>query len=270
MPGIDRDQSPAALADALAQAVRDAGPIALGKFRAQVRNWTKGNDSPVCEADIEVDQFLRTRLHDIAPEYGWLSEESVDDPARLDAARVWIVDPIDGTRAFIAGRTDWSIAAALVENGRPIAAAIFAPASDGFFTAAKGGGARLDNVPLDVGAGQGASVIRAAGPVRCLDALAAPGVALQREPKVFSLALRLARVAAGMLDVAFASANSHDWDVAAADLILHEAGAVLTDFDGAPPVYNRAHPVHPPLIATSNARHGEVLELLRRQKHVPA
>ena len=121
----------------LAAAVRDAGAVALKYFRGELKSWTKGKgDSPVTEADIASNDLLRERL--LAPGDGWLSEESENDPSRLDARRVWVVDPIDGTRAYIAGREDWSISAALVEAGRPVVAALYAPATDELFLATRG------------------------------------------------------------------------------------------------------------------------------------
>ncbi len=106
----------------LASAVRDAGALAHSMFGRPIKTWTKGPTlSPVSEADIAADNLLRERLTAQNPDIAWLSEESVDDPARLDARLVWIVDPIDGTRAYIAGLPDWAVSAALVENGRPVA-----------------------------------------------------------------------------------------------------------------------------------------------------
>ena len=111
------------LKDGLAAIVREAGALAASTFRGEnLKSWTKAGDSPVSEADIAVDRFLRERLTRLAPDCGWLSEETEDDRARLGGARLWIVDPIDGTRAYVAGRIDWSVSVALVENGRPIAA----------------------------------------------------------------------------------------------------------------------------------------------------
>src|SRR5262245_28136753 len=104
--------------------MREAGALALSKFGPSGRNWTKGKASPVCEADIAVDELLRERLMGRTPGYGWLSEESADDLSRLAAPRIWVVDPIDGTRGFIAGRSDWAISVALVEDGRPLTAAL--------------------------------------------------------------------------------------------------------------------------------------------------
>ena len=108
----------------LAAGVREAGALALSMFGTPIKNWTKFESSPVSDADIAVDRLLRERLMDAGSGIGWLSEESVDDPARLAARYVWMVDPIDGTRAYLAGSPDWTISAALVDNGRPVAGCI--------------------------------------------------------------------------------------------------------------------------------------------------
>src|SRR5690606_14052382 len=115
------------ITDLLASAVREAGALALRRFGTPFKTWVKGESSPVSEVDIEVDALLHQRLRAGFPGYAWLSEETADDPARLDARRVWIVDPIDGTRGFIAGVPEWTVVAALVEDGRPINAAVYAP-----------------------------------------------------------------------------------------------------------------------------------------------
>ena len=121
--------------------VREAGALALSMFQTPLKNWTKGAaSSPVSDADIAVDNLLRERLMSVGG-IAWLSEESVDDPVRLNARYVWVVDPIDGTRAYIAGLPDWSVSAALVESGRPVVACLFAPVSAEFYTAVAGAGA---------------------------------------------------------------------------------------------------------------------------------
>src|SRR5690348_1981556 len=106
-------------------------------FRTEVRNWTKGASSPVSEADIATNDLIEQKLRSATPDYGWLSEESADDSARLRRQRVWIVDPIDGTRAYLAGRDDWCVSVALVEEATPILAAVFAPVTDELFLAAR-------------------------------------------------------------------------------------------------------------------------------------
>src|SRR5271154_6045183 len=132
------------IAERLAAAVREAGALAHSLFGTPLKNWTKGpTSSPVSEADIAVDKLLHERLTGGGDGFAWLSEESVDDPKRLAARHVWIVDPIDGTRAYIAGLPDWAVSAALIEDGRPIAACLYAPVTDEFFVArAKAGATR--------------------------------------------------------------------------------------------------------------------------------
>ena len=247
----------------LAAAVKEAGAIALNFLRGPLRQWTKGaGDSPVTEADIACNDLLHSVL--VAPGDGWLSEESENDPSRLVARRVWVVDPIDGTRAFIAGRADWSVSAALVVDGRPVLAALYAPATDELFVASAGEGVMRNSAPILVSAGSGLGGARVGGPKRVLDRMAA-GSGIVAMPRVHSLALRLARVAHGELDAAIAGGNGHDWDLAAADLLVHEAGGMVTALDGKPLIYNRPEPVHGMLIATGRERHAALVQLVRAQ-----
>ncbi len=262
MPATEID--PAAAAETLATAVREAGALALAMFRTPLRSWTKGpTASPVCDADIAVDTLLRERLGTANGAIAWLSEESADDLARLTAQYVWIVDPIDGTRAYIEGHSDWAVSAALVHDGRPVAAALFAPATDEFFMAIAGAGATRNGAPIKASAGAGLDQARIAGPKHFLEKLAAAAPPFTVMPRVRSLALRLARVAQGSLDAAIASGNSHDWDLAAADLLVHEAGGALTPFWGGPVTYNRPVPRHGMLVAAGRDRHATLIELLR-------
>lgn len=252
-----------ALVERLEPVVREAGELALKSFQTPIKSWFKGKNSPVSEADIAVDVLLKERLSALGPDYGWLSEETEDDPARLTAQRVWVVDPIDGTRAFLSGRADWTISVALVETGRPLVAALYAPVTDEMFAAAAGRGATCNDRPIMVEAGEGLEGARIAGPSRYLDWLAAIAPGFVLEPKVFSLALRLARVAQGRFDVAFAAANSNDWDLAAADLLVHEAGGALTTIAGEVIIYNRPTPTHDWLLAAGRSRHRALGEILR-------
>jgi myo-inositol-1(or 4)-monophosphatase len=252
-------------AERLMAAMRDAGALALAKFRSPIKSWTKGHSSPVCEADIAVNDLLKDRLDTAAEGFGWLSEETLDDPKRMQARRLWIVDPIDGTRAYLAGLTDWSISVALVENGRPILGAVFAPVADEMFFAIAGKGATLNGAPIHTTDGKrdGSRIAAPPGYLKRLRAIDASFVAL---PKVHSLALRFARVAQGQIDAAFASRDSHDWDLAAADLLVHEAGGDLTTFTGHLLIYNRADPVHAPLVAAGHDRHATLVDLLRNRR----
>lgn len=248
----------------LAAAVREAGAVALKFFRGPLKSWTKGEgDSPVSEADIAANDILQRHL--VEPGDGWLSEESENDPTRLDARRVWVVDPIDGTRAYIAGREDWTVSVALVTDGRPVAAALYAPATEEMFLATKGGGATRNGAAIRINASGTLDGARIGGPKRMLERIALAGTGLVVMPRVHSLALRIARVADGTLDAAVAGGNGHDWDLAAADLLVHEAGGVVTALDGRALIYNRPNPVHGLLIAAGPERSVALADLIRAQ-----
>ena len=245
--------------------MREAGALARKTAQSAFRHWTKGEDrSPVTEADIAVNDLLHQQLTALCPGAGWLSEETAEIPS--STTLMWIVDPIDGTRAFISGRADWSISVALVEDGRPLVAALYAPVSEEIFLAARGTGATLNGTPINANEGDGLRGAKIAGPKRYLDRFSSLAEGTLAQPKVHSLALRLARVAQGALDAAFSSRGSHDWDLAAADLLVHEAGAALTDFTGRPLKYNGSQAVHGALIAAGQARHDALIGLVRDRK----
>jgi myo-inositol-1(or 4)-monophosphatase len=247
--------------------MREAGALARHTASGDFKRWTKGEDnSPVSDADIAVDNFLRARLGALVPAAGWLSEETEDRPGDRAQPSVWIVDPIDGTRAFLSGRADWTVSVALVENGRPRLAALYAPVTDEMFVAARGKGATLNGVPIRVSSGDRLAGARIAGPKRYLDRLGGLNTGVEGRPKIHSLALRLARVAQGELDAGLASSGSHDWDLAAADLIVTEAGGVVTDFAGQALQFNRPHTVHNALIAAGPQRHRALIGLVHAGK----
>ncbi|MGE0006127.1 MAG: inositol monophosphatase [Parvibaculaceae bacterium] len=249
-------------AELLAGAVREAGALACSLFRQSVKGWTKSDGSPVTEADLAVDATLKARLHAARPDYGWLSEETPDSGDRLARSHVWIVDPIDGTRAFAEGGDEWCVAAALLVDGRPRLAAIHRPMTGDFYEAAQGSGARLNGEPLRVAGSSalaGARVLGNAAALKRLQA-AAPveAVAAGSTP----LAMRLARVAQGRLDAALSTTPKHDWDLAAGDLLVHEAGGIVTGLDGGRFVYNRPETRQKDYVASSPALHAALLEQL--------
>jgi myo-inositol-1(or 4)-monophosphatase len=251
------------LAKALASVVREAGDFARAALANPIKTWVKEHNSPVSEVDIAVNHLLKERLATLVPEAGWLSEESEDDPARLAASRLWIVDPIDGTRSFIAGRPDWTISVALVEGSRPVVAGLYAPVSEELFLAVAGAGATRNGTPIKATPGDMIDGARIAGPRGFLDRLATVVPPFAVLPKIQSLALRLARVADGTLDAALAGRTSRDWDLAAADLLVHEAGGALTTVGGTKLAYNRISTVHDDLIAAGLVRHQALAVLLR-------
>ncbi|HZH51522.1 MAG TPA: 3'(2'),5'-bisphosphate nucleotidase CysQ [Microvirga sp.] len=256
----------ASLGPAVRDAARRAGAMALPFYRSgaktAARLWYKDQTSPVTEADIALDGFLKEHLSGLLPEAGWLSEETADNPARLDQRSVWIVDPIDGTRAFSTGHPDWSISIALVVEGRPVIGVVYAPIHDHLYEARLGGGAWRNGERLRLSA-EDLAYARVAGPKPLVDRFARGLGPIQHLPKVPSLALRLARVADGSIDVGLVSSDAHDWDIAAADLILHEAGALLTDFGGAVPVYNKPRPRHGEMLAVASRLHPRAIGAMR-------
>src|SRR3569833_1883452 len=217
-----------ALRDAvlLKEAVREAGGLALSMFGTAVRNWIKGASSPVSDADIAANDLLEQRLRSATPDYGWLSEESVDDAARLGKRRVWIVAPIDGTRSYLAGRSDWCVSVALVEDAAPILAAVFAPVTDEFFFAVSGQGTLLNDVPVQARSGTALDFSRVAGP-RPLVARLAQSKKFALHPRIGSLALRLCLVSHGAQVATKTNGLRRVWDLAAAHLIVHEANGCI-------------------------------------------
>lgn len=246
----------------LEDAARKAGAIALGYFKTDVKRWTKGDDSPVTEADLAVDRFLREHLGAARPDYGWLSEETTDTSDRLTRPVVFVVDPIDGTRGFMNGGDEWTISLAVVSDGRPVAAAVFCPRHDEMFLAAKGRGAWLGAERLKTASSATLQGARVAGPRKVLSHPAAKAAGVTGAHFVPSLAYRIALVSAGRLDGAASTRGPCDWDLAGADLLVHEAGGRLSQLSGDPVLYNQDRPVHPPIAASGAPLHGALLSLL--------
>lgn len=236
----------------IASAAREAGNIAMRYFRKEPEVWWKEGDSPVSEADYAVNRFLLDTLCAARPDYGWLSEETADSAARLSARRTFVVDPIDGTRAFIANRGTWCVSVAIVEDGRPIAGVLDCPAKREIFDAVLGGGVRLNGDPIHVRKAGGQ--LSVGGPKAMIAQLPEQLRAnVHAHGHVPSLAYRVAMVAQGVLDATFVKAHSHDWDLAAADLILEEAGGRVVDGAGTPPSYAGSQTRLGPLAAGSGA-----------------
>jgi myo-inositol-1(or 4)-monophosphatase len=247
----------------LKKTVREAGALARSMFRTELKNWTKGASSPVSEADIAVNDLLENRLRSATPDYGWLSEESVDDEARLGKKLTWIVDPIDGTRAYLAGREDWCVSVALVEDASPVLAAVFAPVTEEFFFAVRGAGATHNDTIAQATSGTELDFSRIAGPKPLVERLNHEPGEISLYPRIGSLALRLCRVAEGRLDAAFAGGQSRDWDLAAANLIVQEANGNMTALSGDTILYNRREVIHGILVAAGRDRHADIVEHFR-------
>jgi len=228
-----------------------AGIIAAGYFRRDLKTWTKDGSSPVSEADIVLDNYLHNALLAARPGYGWLSEESVDDPVRLTHRRVFIVDPIDGTRGFIRGDDSWTVSLAVVEDGVPIAGVVYAPARDEMYDAALGAGARYNGQPLvrQRHPGRTSPLIPAPGAVH--QELQAAGFDYTRGPYFPSLAYQLVQVATGRLDAGVARRGARDWDIAGAACVLKETDMGFEDVCIGALRFNRPEIRHGALAAVS-------------------
>jgi myo-inositol-1(or 4)-monophosphatase len=249
----------------LKQAARDAGALALSYFRQQISVNRKPDGSEVSEADLAVDTALKLDLANKRPDYGWLSEESVDDGERLKHRRVWMVDPIDGTNAFLRHVPEWTISAALVEDGVPVLGVVFNPATKQFFSAMRGKGAFLND-----------ETIKASGKSTLDGALliASGGLfkkKIWKEPWpevstrwVNSVAYRLALVACGEADATISLSGKCEWDLAAAAVIVTEAGGIITDHHGKSHPYNSPSPRLSSLVASGPKLHPLLIERTNR------
>ncbi len=245
----------------LTEAVDVAAGIALDLFNRGVKSWNKSDRTPITEADLAVNRELEARLTSARPDYGWLSEETKDDPIRLQRRRVWIVDPIDGTRGFVKGNNQWCISAALVEDGEPVLGVIANPSTGETFEATRAGGARLNGQPLEIanrGDVPGCTLVMHQSIV---------GSRKWRKPwpdislaMWNSMALRLCRVASGEADGTIVISHKSDWDLAAADLIVREAGGKVTGLTGQPLRYNAPETSHRGIVGAGQDLHTCLLE----------
>ncbi|GAB0058950.1 3'(2'),5'-bisphosphate nucleotidase CysQ [Candidatus Magnetaquicoccaceae bacterium FCR-1] len=264
--------TPPDLSDSLAimiRAAHEAGDAIMRYFRlgqtvsasAEVRE--KGHDNPLTKADLEADTLLRERLLGSHPHCGWLSEETVDHPDRLERRSIFVVDPIDGTKEFIAGLPQFALSLALVEAGRPVAACIHNPASNETFTALAGKGCRLNDQPIRV------TDRRDLAGASCL---ASRSETARGDWELFlsewkiqtmgSIAYKLALVASGRFDMTFTLSPKNEWDFCAGDLLVHEAGGTVTHKSGAPFLYNQVNPMVRSVLATNGALHAPLLARL--------
>ncbi|MEG3180650.1 3'(2'),5'-bisphosphate nucleotidase CysQ [Sphingomonas sp. LT1P40] len=250
------------MADTLARAVSEiaaeAGRLALARYGTDVQKWEKSPDNFVCEVDLAVDELLRTRLSALLPEAGWLSEETADDLSRLSAPRVWVVDPIDGTRDYLRKRPGWAVSIALVEKGQPIIGVLDAPVREEHWIAATGLGATRNGVPI---AASDRTVL--SGARVPADDLPKVDRDLSMVDKPNSIALRMAMVAAGDADLLATFRWGNDWDIAASTLIAREAGATITDALGKKLRFNTPRGESFGVLVTAPGIHQAAAERLR-------
>ena len=229
----------------------------MARWDTDFKRWEKVPGSPVCDVDLEVDSLLRVRLAALLPDAGWLSEETADNGDRLGRRRLWVVDPIDGTRDYLRGRPGWAVSIALVEDGQPVIGVLDAPACGEVWTAEAGKGAFRNGARLHAAA---------------RDLLAGARVPADQLPKVDadlvmvdkpnSIALRIAMVAAGEADLVATIRWGNEWDVAAAVLIAREAGVTITDAVGGPLHFNTPRAQAFGVLASTPGIHAAAVERL--------
>jgi len=249
----------------LRRAVAAAGALALDHFHARPESWQKAPGQLVTEADLAVDRLLHGILIGARPDDGWLSEERPDDGSRHRRRRVWVVDPIDGTRAFVAGKPEFAISIALVLEGTPTLAAVFNPARDEQFEAQRDGGAQLNGARIQISAQRELSGARLLSSRTEMERRDWPALLPEAHfTPMSSLAYKLALVAAGRFDGLISLRASHDWDLAAAALLISEAGGRLSGADGRPLALNQPTPRHSGLAAAgTTALHRALVARLR-------
>jgi len=247
----------------LRAAARAAGVLAVEMRAAGLTTELKPDKSPVSDADLAVDALLKETLRQARPAYGWLSEETADHAERLERQRVFVVDPIDGTRAFIKGRPWWTVSVAVVEAGRPVVGVVWAPDRHELYEATEGGGATLNGQSIHTN-----------DPARIEDCAMLADAALFTHPEWRepwpsmrvearnSIAYRLCSVASGEFDAALALSPKSEWDLAASALIAAEAGCVVTDDLGRPLGYNRVNTQSSGLVCAGPALHALILRRL--------
>ena len=255
MPAHDDDL------ELLEAAVREAGHIARKFYGGDYKQWNKEGGSPVTEADLAVNKYLCDVLTAARPDYGWLSEENPDDPARLSKRDVFVIDPIDGTIAFLKNRPHFTICAAIVTEGRPCCGVVYNPISDELYSAQLGAGAHRNGTAIHVSSRETLEGCALLGDRSQFTQAPWPPMHVQNRN---SVAYRLVLVADASADASVSLTAKRDWDLAAADIILHEAGGLLTDARGAALIYNRPVTKQASLVAANPVLHAAIIGLLRQ------
>lgn len=238
----------------LLMTLRTAGGIAMGFHGKHPKHWTKPDGTIVTEADLAVDEYLKATITSARPHDGWLSEESADTDDRLHKARLWIADPIDGTRAFSNATRFWGIGVALVENGFPILSGIYRPVDDVMYHAVKNGGAFRNNVRLTSPESSGHVIVPKLG------ALPVENVGLPTQvSSSWPLLLRFALVAEGHVPAAISIGPKQDWDLAAGVLLVTESGGFATTQKGEAMCFNQKNHQQPGLVAAQRKWHKQLV-----------
>lgn len=231
--------------EAAREAAREAGGVVLRHYERGAASWEKSEDNPVTAADLDSDRTITARLRRAFPEDGLLSEETASDPSRTAKERVWIVDPMDGTKEFTKKIPEFAVSIALVEGGEPVVGVIHNPATGVSVWATRGGGAYRDGEAVRVSRVERleeAVVIASRTEISRGKFEGIESWFKELRP-VGSIAWKLACIACGEGDLNVSLAPKNEWDVCAGDLLVREAGGLYVDFEGKRRSYNRADPL---------------------------
>jgi myo-inositol-1(or 4)-monophosphatase len=242
-----------------------AGAEIMKFFRSSFEVQDKSPDNPVTDADFAADKLLRTRLTALLPEAGWLSEETVDSPDRLEKSLLWVVDPLDGTKEFVMGIPEITVSVGLVKDGRPIMGVIYNPVTKELFHGEAGAGVFYNHEPITVTNRpklNGATIDASRSEMKRGEF--DPFVDDMNVRVMGSIAYKLARVSAGICDATWSRGPKHEWDICAGDFLVHESGGTCVDLNNDPPLYNKSHPKANGIIADNGHLHGEIVDLINQ------
>ena len=251
--------------------VRQAGSVALDIYaHAEVKNWEKGKDNPLTEADLAVDRLLHGKLLGACPDFGWLSEETVDNASRLARDWVWVVDPIDGTKEFLQKVPHWTISVGLVHQGRPVLGVVFNPVEDSLVAGANGHGVTVNGRPAKMSGKadlQGAHLVGSRSEQKRGEFDSVKD--LYRFEAVGSIAYKMALLAIGRCDIYYTLSPKHEWDICAGHLLVEAAGGKVSQKDGAEILYNQPQAKYRSVVAANGTLHPLLLERLKDEPLSP-
>jgi myo-inositol-1(or 4)-monophosphatase len=252
-------------------AALEAGAIIRSIYNTDYDVDYKGKDSPVTRADHEANHKIHDIIQGAFPHDGWLSEETVDSPARLSRQRVWVVDPMDGTKEFIRKIPEFAVSIALVDDGEPVLGVTYNPPTDQLYWAVRGQGAWY-----------GAQRLQVTPCARLSDAMILSSRsetkrgewdafknAFQTRP-TGSIAYKLSVIACGEADASFTLVPKNEWDICAGVLILEEAGGQVSNLDGSRVVFNQPKTLLPGLVASNTSLHEQILQLIGPRQPISA
>jgi myo-inositol-1(or 4)-monophosphatase len=248
--------------DTARKAALAAGEVLKRYYDSEYEVGSKGHDNPVTAADLEADRAIKQALTSAFPDYGWLSEETADNEDRLSKRRVWIVDPLDGTKEFIKKIPEFAVAIALIDNCEPIVGVTYNPMKREMFWSARGLGCHLGKSRAHVTRTRAlhrASVLASRSETERGEWEAFHGI--MKVAPTGSVAYKLAMVAGGRADATFTRSPKNEWDIASGAALIIEAGGRITDIEGRPLRFNQRNPKIAGLVADNGILHDELMKI---------